>query len=464
MTRIAQSLELYQELMGILEAQRKVFRQRRVFQRVVLLLLGELMTLARHTVTQVLFSLGHVDRDWSGWYRLFSRGRFPYQALRREVLAETLRHVGEEEVYVVVGDETQTPRSSRKIEGVSWLRHPRTAVFRAGIHRAQRWFHGAWLVPAEEGYSRAVPLWWEPAFTEKAQVRVVRPQRTWEAALAFLHWLREEMARLGRPQQRILMVADGGYDRLKLWASLPERVILLVRTAKNRVLWTLPGPGARKNRRYGERAPTPRAEWRERQGWQRYVLEVRGRKRHLQVKVRGPYLRRGAPQRPLFLLVVRGKRTPRGRREPMAFLVNGVWRQGRWEMPLGVEELLFWAWQRWEIEVTHRELKTTFGLGHKQCWSPRGAILSVQWSAWVYALLVLAGYRTWGLTRGPKPPTRWWRGSRRWSLATLWRSYQAALWGEHIFSQVTLDDLATCQDLSWLNQLVRNAAFAAAYT
>ena len=35
MTRIAQSLELYQELMGIWEAQRGVFRQRRVFQRTV---------------------------------------------------------------------------------------------------------------------------------------------------------------------------------------------------------------------------------------------------------------------------------------------------------------------------------------------------------------------------------------------------------------------------------------------
>jgi len=174
-------------------------------------------------------------------------------------------------------------------------------------------------------------------------VSVVQPQRTWEAAGAFLHWLCEEMMRLGRPWQRILMVADGGYDTLKLWASLPDRVILLVRTAKNWALWTLPGPGARKNRRYGERAPTPRAVWRERKGWQSYILEVRERKRHVQVKVRGPYLRRGAPQRPLFLLVVRGKQTRRGRREPLDFLVNEVWRQGRWELLLPVGTLLFWA-------------------------------------------------------------------------------------------------------------------------
>jgi hypothetical protein len=24
---------------------------------------------------------------------------------------------------------------------------------------------------------------------------------------------------------------------------------------------------------------------------------------------------------------------------------------------------LFWAWQRWEVEVAHRKLKSNFGLG-----------------------------------------------------------------------------------------------------
>lgn len=63
------------------------------------------------------------------------------------------------------------------------------------------------------------------------------------------------------------------------------------------------------------------------------------------------------------------------------------------------------------IEVTYRELKSTFGLGEKQCWHPQAAVRSVQWSAWVYVVLVLAGYRAWGLSRGARPPTRWWRGS-----------------------------------------------------
>src|SRR5690606_10830856 len=91
--------------------------------------------------------------------------------------------------------------------------------------------------------------------------------------------------------------------------------------------------------------------------------------------------------------------------------------------------LLGWLWQRWEIEVAHREMKSGLGVGEMQCWNARSAILSVQWMVWVYAVLLLAGYRTWGLLDGPATPARWWKGAQRWSLSTLWRSYRTALWG-----------------------------------
>jgi hypothetical protein len=78
--------------------------------------------------------------------------------------------------------------------------------------------------------------------------------------------------------------------------------------------------------------------------------------------------------------------------------------------------------------MAHRELKSGLGVSQKQCWNTRLAIVSVQWSMWVYAVLLLAGYRTWGLPGGPATPARWWPGAKRWSLSTLWRAYRAALW------------------------------------
>lgn len=434
MSNIPQNSELLNNLFKLLSAHRCLFKQERTYRRVKALVLAEIFTFGRHTVTQLLMTLGLVSQDWSAWYRLFSQKRFDPEGASEVMFRETLRHVEADELYVVAGDATQTPRSSRKLEGAGWLRNLRTPPFMVGIHAAQRWFHGAWLMPAENGYSRALPLRWLPAFTEKSKPIAHSPCKEWEAAVQFLTWTRQQLVRHGRESQQVLMVADGSYDTLKLWQHLPEEVILMARSAKNRVLYHLPAADAHANRKYGKRAQTPQQVWGERKGWKKLTLMVRGRTRHLQVKIRGPFLRKGAAHRPLMLVVVRGKSNARTRRQPLPFLVNAVQLEdGTWGLPLPVETLLFWMWQRWEVEVAHRELKSNFGLGHKQCFNPVAAVVSVQWSAWVYALLLLAGYRTWGLSHAPPVPTRWWRGAPRWSLNTLWRGYRAALWQSHDF-------------------------------
>lgn len=196
---------------------------------------------------------------------------------------------------------------------------------------------------------------------------------------------------------------------------------------------------------------------------------VRGRLRHLDYKVSQPVLRKGAPHRPLILIVVRGKKRKNKygryyRRQSLPFLVNAVENAtGNWILPLPVETLLFWAWQRWELEVCHRELKSNFGLGNKQCFNPHSAVLSVQWSAWVYSLLLLAGYRTWGLSHAPPVPTRWWAGPKRWSFNTLWRAYRTALWGgQHKFHPLFMPTSHDWGEKELRLYALRNAIFASA--
>ena len=295
---IPQNNALIKNLMDLLTAHREVFGQERVFQRVVALVIAEVLAFGRHTVTQLLMTLGLTAEDWSAWYRVFSAGRFEEEAAAEVLVGESLQHVGADDLYVVAGDGTQVPRSSHKIEGSSWLHNPRSPVFKRGIHRAQRWFNGSWLLPDENGYSRALPLRFLPAFTEKARRQITEPCKEWEAALVFLNWLLAVLARLGRTAQRVLMVADGSFDTVSLWERLPEGVILLARSAKNRVLHELVPTGAHANRKYGERAPTPQAFWQQRRGWRTIRLLIRGRQRDLQYRVEGPFLRRGAPHRP----------------------------------------------------------------------------------------------------------------------------------------------------------------------
>ena len=91
-------------------------------------------------------------------------------------------------------------------------------------------------------------------------------------------------------------------------------------------------------------------------------------------------------------------------------------------------QLLPWLWQRWELEAAHRNMKSILGLGEKQCWNASSTFVSVQWYAWVYGLLNMAGHLTWGLNCEHQPPGRWRKKAHRWSFNTLLRGFRSELW------------------------------------
>lgn len=135
---------------------------------------------------------------------------------------------------------------------------------------------------------------------------------------------------------------------------------------------------------------------------------------------------------PLFLICVRGQdwhtKGHRKRRQSCFYCVNALQRAGQWHFPLDILRLLTWAWQRWELEVVHREVKSLFGLGDKQCRHPLAAITSVQWSAWVYAVLMLAAYRSGCLSTPPAATTAWYPRPTRSTFSSVLDTLRAALW------------------------------------
>ena len=456
---------------ALLLAHRRAFRQERVFWRMALLALAQVLALGRKTVTQLLLTLGMVEGDWSPWHRLFSRARLPMQALWEGLLKQVTAHVPCGEWLVVAVDEVRTARTGHQIEGVQWLLSLVTAPFARGFQRMQRWVSVAWLIPPEQGFSRALPLGWQAAFGPSAHCRVTRPRKVVEAALEALAWLR------ARRRGRLLAVLDGAFDTAAFWNGLPEGVVALVRTARNRVLYHLPQParGRGRPRRYGPRGPQPHAVALTRgkgrrapRPWKRVRVQLKGQERRFWVHVSGPWLVRGVPDRPLFLVVIAGRtyrvgrrRVRRRYREPVYWLVSAVRQGAAWALPLPVEQLVAWAWHRWEIEVMHRELKSLWGLTDKPAWSPWGSLLSVAWSAWLYGLTLLAAYRAWGLVRGPRRPEAWWGGARRWSLTTLLRALRQALLPQPHFQRLCFGSGPWWEKKEPHLQALANAALAA---
>lgn len=424
---------LLTELVGVVAKCEAVYRQKRVFNRVFALVMAELFAFGRHTITQLMLTLGLVDEDWSAWYRIYSEDRFDEEATGVVMLGEALTEVPVTDPFMVGEDGFHVPRSSQTMPGTGWMRGLRTAKFKPGIQRGQRFVEGSWFTPMVNGYSRAIPMRSLPAFTVKSiACEGTEPQTEVDAGLTFLKWTRQQMDEAGRQEQTLVTLNDGSYDTIQFWSELPERTIGIVRTARNRSLYALPTADAHGNRKYGDKAPAPYTWLQKRKGFTFQDVVVRGQTRSMRYRVEGPFVRDGLPDIPLFLIVVGGGKRPKGSRRknylPCFFLVSAVLVNGVWSLPLPIADLLAWLWQRWELEVAHRAMKSGLGLGEKQCWNDNATVTTVQWSVWIYALMMLAGYRAWGNDCGPTLPGLWRATPRRWSFNTLYRAFRAEMW------------------------------------
>ncbi len=256
------------------------------------------------------------------------------------------------------------------------------------------------------------------------------------------HWLNTA----GRPEQLLVSVGDGRGD-IKAFGRLDmPHGVCCVRTRQDSRGCDLPQDdtaGRGRLRVYSARQWTPQQMRAERTGWRMVPVPARGRRLRLPVRVSEPCRRKDWGERVFFVMVVRGRRKrKKGQksRKAQAFWVHAVPDgQGGWQLPLPLEGLLGLLWQRWEIEVSFRQLKSGFGLGEKPCWGLESGERRVAWSAWVDGALVWSGYRAWEWTGG----TRWGgcRSRVRWSLRDVWWSVRCdvlggglkgVLWGDRV--------------------------------
>jgi hypothetical protein len=347
--------------------------------------------------------------------------------------------MGRRRPVVSVLDGTKVPRTGKRMPGVGWTKALTSPPWKPGLQRAQRWEGLSLLLPrSDKGETRALPLWFEPAPTPTATAWPDHPPRTeWRAGLDALEWLRGQLDDAGQRQRELLVIADGSYAVAPLLRDLPPHTTLLARCAKNRALFALPSPpppGHRGRRpAYGAQGPRPQELLHARTPpWRRARVTIRRRTIPLTYRVAGPFLIKPAPKQPVFVLVVKGiEQTRHGRvlrRDPTYWLVSATRRGEQWVLPRSPQQLLAWAWQRWEVEVMHRELKSGFGLGQHQAWNPDAAALTTQWVVWCYATMLLSGYRCWGWAHDPTNAP--WGRPRRWTPRDVVTEIRRELWGE----------------------------------
>jgi hypothetical protein len=419
--------------LSLLSLWRPVFRQERSFRRALRQALGSLTVVGTATLTRILAGLGLDQQDWSAEYRLQARSEWEEQALFDALLPTALAHCAGRFVPVAL-DDTRLKKTGKRIPTAFWQRDPLSPPFRVNLQWGLRFLQASLLLPLHHKYkvnARAVPVRFVTAPSlkkpgakataqEQARFREQRKQYNLsQQSVSLLIGLRRSLDQAGASHKRLLVAGDGSFCNRALFRTPLERVDLLCRSRADLRLCRRAPAGSR--RTYDEEKFTPEhVRQNESIAWQSTKLWHGGKRRKLRYKEVAQVLwQSGAGPRPLRLLVVAPvpyRRTPRSRLSyrRSAYLLTT-------DRSTPAVQLLQVYLDRWEIEVNHREEKTTLGVGQAQLWSRKSVARQPALVVAAYSALLLASLEAYGATRNEayRVLPKWRRHSQRPSCLDL---------------------------------------------
>jgi len=402
-------MRLSSQLLCLLkESYANAFVQKRTQRRALELALGTLCALGRRTLSRSICAVGRHHQDWSADYKLYSRSPWEPRDLFDPVLKDyrDLHPIGP---IVLAFDDTKLPKTGRKICSAFWQRDPLSPAFRTNLLYGLRFLQVSLIFPhyrAGDFAARAVPVRFVecPAVKKPGKRASVEQIQAYKVevkvrnlsiqGLEVIKELRARLDALGEAERTMLVAVDGSLCNRNLFGIPLDRVDLVARCRKDARLCLPASEGTR--RKYGKERFTPeevRAD--ERIAWQRARIHYGGTWRAIRYKELNEVLwQRGARTRRLRLLVIAPlpyRISPRSRvnyRRPAFLLATDTH---------GSAIVLLQAYfDRWQIEVNHREEKETLGVGQAQVWSPQSVPRQPAFAVAAYSLLLLAALRAFG--------------------------------------------------------------------
>lgn len=410
-----------------------VFSQPRSHQRGVEHALAWPSLLGEHTIARSLCVLGRDPHDWSADYKLYSRSRWSSAELFEPVSADYVKRFPRGPIVAVV-DDTGLPRTGKKVPGTHWQRDPLSPPFHVNLRWGHRFLQMGLLFPLHQHGdcdARSLPVRFEQApvarkpgkRASKADWKAYREQKKTQnlstQAIGLIGQQRKLLDQKGAPHRPFLVTLDGSYCNRTLFRADLDRVTLLARCRKDARL-CFPAPAGQR-RHYDPHLFTP--EQIRQDGhypYKRTRIRYAGQRRWIRYQVvSGVLWQRGSGTRCLRLIVVApqpyklSKHARTYYRDPAYLLTTD---------PKGsVKTLLQAYFDRWQIEINHREEKQWLGVGQAQVWSPRSVPRHPAFVVACYSLLLLASLRAYGpgRTEAYLPLPKWRRSSPRPSLQDL---------------------------------------------
>jgi DDE superfamily endonuclease len=405
-----------------------LFPQSRTYLRAVRQALGTLICLGRRTLTRIIWTNGGEHQDWRAEYFLFSRCQWNPAQLFTPILQRALAWCPGRYIGVAI-DDTRLRKTGLRIQQAFYQRDPLSPKFYTNLMFGLRFLQASLLVPLfrrTKVGTRALPIAFEEVSVVKRPNRKL-PQRKggkgkraeplspleqeWKQYRAaqkaynlstrfvdLMRRLRTTFDACGAAKRILLLAVDGSFCNRTVFTTAVERVELIARARKDIKLCFRAAAGSR--RFYGQQKLTPeQVRLDDSRPWKTTKIFYGGKRRKVEYKeVAGIFWQGGARKRPLRLLVVRPTRYRKrlsGRyyyRRPAYLLTTVV--HGT------VRQLLQIYFDRWQIEVNHREEKDTLGVGQAQLWNVTSVPKQPAFAVASYSALLLASLQAFGAERG----------------------------------------------------------------
>lgn len=414
-----------------------VFPQQRSLQRAIALAFGILCGVGRRTLTRAISFQGNTQKDWSADYKVFSRCSWQPRALFHPILEQAIQEHPLERI-VISTDDTRVWRQGKHVPQTQWHRDPMGPPFQTNLRWGHRFLQASLVLPLyqqdPQSSSRSIPVRFELAPVVKKPGKNASPDQlqTYRQLkkelnlsaqfVALTQELRERLNQTGHGQKRLIQVGDGSFCNRTVfredWEA--QNVTVVARCRKDLVLCRrAPGRGPRF---YGKTKFTPQQVRRRssRARWQKAQIFHGGCFREVRYKeLTKIYWQGGCRKKEVRLLVVApvGYRTSKnGRkyyRQPVYLLTT--------DLNSPAVELLQAYFDRWGIELNHRDEKEILGVGQAQVWNEHSVSKLPALLVAMYSWLLLAGLKCYGPTRTGvyAPLPKWRRGAKRPSCLDL---------------------------------------------
>ena len=389
--------------------------QQRTVDRLTALGVGLLCGLGKRTLTRAISFHGNTDKDWSADYKTFSRSPWEPRDLFAPILREAIQQHGLARIVMSV-DDTRVWRPGHHVPGAQWHRDPLGPAFHTNLRRGLRFLQAALILPLYtkhlESSARSIPTRWELAPVVKkpgknasaeALVQYRKEKKLKNLSRQFVSMveeMRQHLNTTGHAAKPLIIAADGSFCNRTVLAPdwQQQNVTLVLRCRKDLVLCKRARDRSR--RFYGRQKFTPAQvrRWDGLAPWQNASIFHGGKPRTVRFKeVNQLYWQGGAKQQPLRLIVLAStgyRQSKNGRRQyhrPAYLLTTDL------TTPAAI--LIQDYFDRWGIEVNHRDEKAILGVGDAQVWNEASVFKVPALIVAMYSWLLLAGLQCYGPTR-----------------------------------------------------------------